>query len=395
MISVSEAKDIIRKNSTTLAPITISLKDAVGLILAEDVYASIDIPCFPQSSMDGYAFCFDDWQSSDKLIIKGAVPAGSEKKIPILKNQAVRIFTGAAIPANADTVVMQEKVAVNKEKLTINDSQLIKGSNVRPMGSEIRKGALAMQAYCKLTPAAIGFLAAIGIHEVKVFPTPKVHILITGNELTQPGQTLLHGQVYESNSFALKAVLELLHIHNVSVSFAKDDLLELRKVLEGVLGNCDLLLITGGVSVGDYDYVADTLKFCGVAELFHTVKQKPGKPLYVGKTDHCLVFGLPGNPSSALTCFYEYSLIAIERMKGIKSSSVQEKRLKLTNNYHKRAGLTHFLKANWVDDSVSLLHAQESYRLASYAHANCIVSLEEERTDYTAGDIVDVHILPC
>ena len=251
-----------------------------------------------------------------------------------------------------------------------------------------------MQTYSKLTPAAIGYLAAIGIHELMVFPTPRVHIVITGNELTQPGQALPHGQVYESNSYALKAALQQLHINNISVFFAKDDIAELKEVLTKALTNCDILLITGGVSVGDYDYVANTLKDCGVTELFHKIKQKPGKPLYAGITDNCMVFGLPGNPSSALTCFYEYALIAIDKMMGRLTSRVQTKIAPLTNSYQKKAGLTHFLKANCEGNSVSLLLAQESYRLSSYAHANSLVCLEEEKTNFQEGDLVEVHILP-
>lgn len=394
MISVSEAKHIISNNCSTLPPVTIPLQQAAGLVLAKEVFAVTDIPAFDQSAMDGYAFCFADWQQNKPLTINGEVAAGLTTKPVIQPNQAVRIFTGAAIPPNTNTVVIQEKVTVQNNQLFIQDTLLKQGSNIRPGGSEIKAGSLALEKGNRLTPASIGFLAGIGVTEVSVYPSPKIKIVITGNELKQPGETLQHGQVYESNSFTLKAALQQLHIGNVAVLYAKDDAAKLQEVLHDALTGCDILLVTGGVSAGDYDFVSTALENCGVEKLLHKVKQKPGKPLLVGKRNRQLVFGLPGNPSSVLTCFYEYVIPAIEQMMKVKRSCIQKKNLPLTNSYHKNSGLTHFLKAHCKDDTVSLLDAQESYRLRSFATSNCLVSLKEDGTDYNAGDIVEVHILP-
>lgn len=394
MISVSEAKNIITTNCKKLSPITIPLKHAAGLVLAQDVFATEDIPSFNQSAMDGYAFCFSEWKNNNTLNINGEVQAGSVKNIIAEKNQAVRIFTGAAIPENTDTVVMQEKVTATNNLLTIHDELLKPGSNVRLKGSEIKKGALVLIKGSKLSPAAIGFLASIGIKEVSVYPFPKIKIVITGNELIQPGETLQHGQVYESNSFTLKAALQQMHINNVSMVFAKDDAAALKQILATALTDCDLLLITGGVSVGDYDFVAAALKECGVTKLFHKIKQKPGKPLYAGITKDQMVFGLPGNPSSVLTCFYEYVVTAIEQMMHAETSIIQKKILPFEGVYQKKAGLTHFLKAHCNDLKVSLLDAQESYRLSSFATANCLLCLSETETTFQTGDMLEVHVLP-
>ncbi len=392
MISVGEAKDILEKNGKALTPIVMPLHKAVGLVLAEDIFAAVDVPGFNQSAMDGYAFRFDDWQENENLIIAGMVQAGSVLEGELKSKQAVRIFTGAAVPSETDTVVMQEKVVIEDDKLLINDPLLEKGGNVRLKGGEIKHGDLALPKDTKLSPAGIGFLAGIGIKEVLVYPLPRIKLVITGNELVQPGLPLQNGQVYESNSYALSAVLQQMGIQNLSISFAKDNMEELKSVLEAALQEVDILLITGGVSVGDYDFVANTLADCGVEKLFHKIKQKPGKPLFAGKRNDQLIFGLPGNPSSVLTCFYEYVVPTIAQMMNAKTSIIQKINLPLSNVYSKNAGLTHFLKGHCANGKVTLLTGQESYKLSSFATANCLVCLAENGTHYHAGDIVEVHL---
>lgn len=394
MISVSEAKDILNSAIQQLKPVTVPLNSALGLVLSQDIIAPIDVPSFNQSAMDGYAFRFDDWNRTEFLTIEGIIPAGDNYHNDILSKQAVRIFTGSAIPADLDTVVMQEKVVVEGNQLIINDDVLEKGDNVRLKGSAVKHGVLALERNTQLSPAAIGFLAGLGVSEVSVYPKPKIIVVITGNELVQPGNPLQFGLVYESNSFALTAALQQLGINNVEIKYAKDNEAELKTTLLSGLNDCDVLLITGGVSVGDYDFVANTLIECGVKKLFHRIKQKPGKPLFVGKKGNKLIFGLPGNPSSVLTCFYEYVVPSIETMMHKEVSVIKTKKLQLNNAIKKKSGLTHFLKANCAESNVTILNAQESYRLSSFATANCLVCLDEEGTIFDANAIVEVHILP-
>jgi molybdopterin molybdotransferase len=177
------------------------------------------------------------------------------------------------------------------------------------------------------------------------------------------------------------------------VFYADDNLERLTSILSDALSNSDVVLLCGGISVGDYDFVLEAATNCSVKQLFHKVKQRPGKPLYFGKKDDKVVFGLPGNPSSALTCFYEYVAETLSIMMNRKSFINVTKSL-LANDFKKVAGLTFFLKGLIKDDEVTALDAQESYRLSSYAKANCLVRLEEERTEYKKGEIVEVHILP-
>jgi len=392
MISVKEAKKIISENVSSLEPVTLSLQESAGLILAEEVYASMDIPAFPQSSMDGYAFSFEGWKQHKKLKITGEVAAGSNETFTLAPGNAVRIFTGAAVPAGADTVIMQEKVKAQNGELIIEDEALQPGNSVRSKGSEIKAGALALEKGSTLSPAAIGFLAGIGITEIKVYPNPSISIIITGNELQQPGQSLQHGQVYESNSFALKAVLQQLHIESIQILYATDKPEIITDTLKKALQQSDVVLLTGGISVGDYDFVLQASTECGVEKLFHKIKQRPGKPLYCGKRGNKLVFGLPGNPSSVLTCFYQYVIPALEKLSK-REIGLQTIKVPLAKAFQKNTGLTHFLKGFYNGKTVAPLDAQESYRLSSFAKANCLIQIDEDTTSLKEGELVNVYLL--
>jgi molybdopterin molybdotransferase len=392
MISVKEAKQIIRDNTGHLEPVRISLHKAAHHAIAEDVFSLVDIPGFNQSSMDGYALKHQSNGSNTRSLMKGEIPAGSDSPPTLLPDQAIRIFTGAMVPTGADTVIMQEKVNVENQEILILDEQLQRGSNVRLKGSDIKEGDLALAKGSLLTPGAIGFLAGTGIAEVAVFPMPDVTIIITGNELQEPGKPLLPGQVYESNSLTLSAALSQLQIKSVGLKHIDDDLEHLVIVLQEALRQSDLVLLTGGISVGDYDFVAEAATRCGVNKKFHKVKQRPGKPLYFGKKADKIIFGLPGNPSSVLTCFYEYVIPAIENMT-LRKNTLDVSYMPLRKPYKKQTGLTHFLKGWYDNEKVLVLDAQESYRLSSFAKANCLVCLEEDK-EYQEGEIVEVHRLP-
>ena len=392
MITVTEAQYIIRANTKPLQPGTTRIEDAFEKVLAADVIGQFDIPAFPQSAMDGFAFCYNDWITSHKLTVQGESAAAVGEPIELRPGQAVRIFTGAAVPGNADTVVMQEKIRLDNGLLIVEDEKIAVGANVRKKGAEIQAGDLALKKGTTLTPAAIGFLAGIGISTVPVFPYPRVGIIVTGNELEQPGEPLKYGDVYESNSFSLSAALQKMNIIP-RVFRAHDDLDQLTSILQSAINDCDVVLLTGGVSVGDYDFVIRAAEKCGVKTLFHKVKQRPGKPLFFGSKEHTIIFGLPGNPASVLTCFYEYVLEAIgiltQRDLKLKTTiATLEKPLSKTHP------LTHFLKGLYDGNVVTPLEAQESFRMRTYAEANCLVVHEEDIMEYKKGDQITIHLLP-
>jgi molybdopterin molybdotransferase len=393
MISVTEARHIIKSNIKPLAEREIPLAEAGGKILSEDIFAFCDIPSFPQSAMDGYAFRFEDWKENGKLLTGAIIQAGHPEKIRLSKGTAVRIFTGAAVPEGADTVVMQEKTRLDNNILHIEDDGLKPGANIRPPGSEIHKGQLALAAGSLLNPAAIGFLSGIGIDKVKVIPSPSISIIITGKELVTAGQPLSYGQVYESNGMILQTALRQAGFNDISITRSDDNLEELGRLIETSLKKMDLILITGGVSVGDFDFTLQAAANCGVEKWFHKLKQKPGKPLYLGAKEQKTVFGLPGNPASVLTCFYEYILPALGNLTG-KNMELASQKLRLNKAYAKKGTLTHFLRGRADGDTVTVLEGQESYKMASFASANCLIVLDEHEREYQPGEIVEIHLLP-
>ena len=391
MISVEEAKNLIRGNIKSLGSIKIQLDDAVGYVLTEDVYSSINYPSFVQSSMDGYAFAYSDIQ--DGLEIVAVMQAGATTNMHIEKGQAVRIFTGAPLPKGADTVLIQEKAKLEGNKLVVLDDHLQKGGNARPIGADIKEGALALEKGSKLSPGAIGFLASIGITEVSVFKKPSIHIILTGNELTSIGDVLSFGKIYESNSHTLKAALEIAGFKQIEVSIIGDSLEETTESLKNSLEKFDLTLFTGGISVGDYDFVLEACIANKVEQIFHKIKQKPGKPLYIGKKGDKVVCGLPGNPASVLSCYYNYITIVLDQLSNTRTA-MQTVNATLLNPYKKPAGLTHFLKGlyNPSNNEVQILEGQESFKMKSFAIANCFIELQESTTEFESGQLVKIHL---
>jgi molybdopterin molybdotransferase len=393
MISVTGAIEKIRANTHLRSPVKLPLEEAAGFVLAEDIFAGCSVPNFRQASMDGYALRHNDLLTTNEFSVTQEIAAGDTLSTFIPEGNAVRIFTGAAVPQELDTVVMQEKVEERHDKIIILDRELKKGTNVRPVGSEIKKGEIALAKNTRLSPAAIGFLAGIGITGVEVYPKPIVHLIITGKELIKPGQGLKEGQVYESNSLLLHSALKQLHIRNITIHFVDDDLNATIDTIGKALLPADLILLTGGVSVGNYDFVVKAAAACNIEQLFHKVKQRPGKPLYAGTKHNKFIFGLPGNPASVLTCFYNYVVTAIECMTGQKDL-IPKKHLPLAQSFTKRIPLTQFLRAQYYDEKVTILSAQESFRLSSFSIANCLVVLPEQTCDFMEGEKVETLLLP-
>lgn len=394
MLPVQEARQLISANTSLRPAVNTPLENTLGRVLAQTLYAPVSIPAYEQSAMDGYALQYAGWKQHGNLEIAGEMAAGATKPLSIAAHQAARIFTGAPLPEGADTVVMQEKVRVHGDALVIEDAELVKGLNVRGVGSEIIEGALALPQGSLLTPAAIGYLAGMGIRELPVYPAPRITVIVTGDELQAPGNPLQFGQVYESNSYTLRMALQQMQINNVTFLSVADDFDKLLHVIAEALGNADMLLLTGGVSVGNYDFVAKALETCGVTPVFHKLKQKPGKPLFFGTRDQQQVFGLPGNPSSVLTCFYEYVYPCIREQMGYGQTNLTPVRLPLLNDYSKKAGLTHYLKGYVSDGGVKVLQAQESYRMHSFAVCNGLIVLPEATEQVKQGELVEVHLLP-
>ncbi|HAH55331.1 MAG TPA: molybdopterin molybdenumtransferase MoeA [Flavobacterium sp.] len=390
MINVTEAKQLINENCSVLKIKTLPLLEANGSILAEPIYAIMDTPPFDQSAMDGYAFSYQNWDKKCNLTVFGEIQTGNYSTEKVLANQAVRIFTGAPIPPGTDTVVMQEKITRDGNTIQILDTFLVKGANVRPQGSQTKKGELALQERQLLSPVAISFLAGIGINKVKVFSKPTVSIIVTGKELAKAEDTISEGKIFESNSIGLIAALNQIGINPVSVEVVDDVEAEIEKAISNQLSS-DILILTGGVSVGDYDLVPASLENCGVQKIFHKIKQKPGKPFYFGRHNQTLVFALPGNPAAVMSCFYEYVAQAIGNF--TQKEYFKKMAFPLAEDFNKKAGLTFFLKGKIGENSVTVLNNQESYKLNSFAVADCLIEFDEEKEIFQKGDLVNVGMI--
>jgi len=389
MITVSEARKLISDHSRGNREEVLPLIDALDRALSADIVSPVDTPPFHQSAVDGYAFSYSDWDKKVGVEIAGEVQAGTVYNGHI-GSKGVRIFTGAPLPSGLDTVVMQEKVELTGGLIMIRDEMILAGSNVRLQGSQTKAGDIVLKKGHRMTPASISFLASLGIIQVTVYALPRIRIIVTGKELVQPGGHLGGGQIFESNSFALRSALQAMDITPVSVEIVADDEDAIVHAIQTAL-DADLLILTGGASVGEYDLVPSSLERCGVKKVFHKVKQKPGKPFYFGTFDNVLVFGLPGNPAAVLSCFYEYITPAIGKFTGRQ----YQKRLKmiLAHDFQRKPGLTQFMKGKTKGNTVFILDHQESYLMNSFSHADALVELEEERDVITKGELVDVLMI--
>ena len=390
LVSVSQARALIASSLPQIKPSLKELMHSTGLAAAEDIFSPLDIPAFDQSSMDGYAIYAEDIKGP--LAVQGVIAAGDGNPELLQRNHAMRIFTGAPLPAGADTIVMQEKVVVDASGITVTDTDIGIGTHVRKLGSELKKGELVLKKGTVITAPVTGLLASLGISSISVYPRLAVCLIATGNELQMPGQPLERGQVYESNIYFLQAALKPYAENLESVLYVRDDLEAIQEALARALRESDMVILTGGVSVGDYDFVRKAADQLGIHCKFHKVKQKPGKPLYFGTRENKIIFGLPGNPASVVSCFYEYVLPAVRYMLHLPQEELVTAVLK--DNFKKVKGLTQFLKAYFEEGEVEILEAQESYRQRSFAIANCLVALDENRLDYEKGETVMVRLLP-
>ena len=391
MISIQQAISIVKEN---VKPLNISesklLSDCLGFTLAKDVFSSINMPPFRQSAMDGYAVNMHD---SNQYKIIDEVKAGDSHQPILISGEVVRIFTGAPVPDTANAIIIQEHVSVNNNTLTAN-KPINLNANIRPLGEQTKKGDIALHKGTKLTPAGIGFLASLGITEVMVNKPLSIALIVTGNELAKAGESLKYGQIYESNAIMLSSALRNLGYMNVKITTVGDDYQSTYNVLQNAISNNEMVLVSGGISVGDYDFVGKALLDIGVEQLFYKVKQKPGKPLFFGKKDNAFVFALPGNPASALSCFYVYVNTALQRLSGNEHFELPKTTAKSTSNFIKKGDRAQFLKAIYNNNQVEILEGQNSSMIHTFALANALVYVPENLNKIAVNDAVEVLLLP-
>lgn len=387
--TVNEAKNLlqsqVKKGRTGIVPI----QQSNGKILFSGILAPMDVPSFDNSAMDGYAIAWDDSQEFFEVI--GQVAAGEVASKSIKKGEAVRIFTGASIPKGADTVIQQEKIIRTNSQIQFQKQDFKRGASVRSRGAQCKKGQEILPAGSKINPGSIALLASLGITEIEVFDLPKLALIVTGDELREIGEELNVGQIYNSTGPALQAYLATIGITDLVIIHAADTYQKVFSAIEEGLATADFLLVTGGISVGDFDFVKEALSENGVDEIFYKLTQRPGKPLFAGRKNEKIVFGLPGNPASVLTCFLNYVKPSILQWSGHVDIWRPSEILPLSASFSKSVSLTLFLKAKIRSGMIEILSGQESFNLLSFGEADGLAEIPIESKFIEAGTLISFY----
>lgn len=387
MIDVREAKRRVMANVQAMPVEAVPLIDALGRFAAGNVIAPFDHPLFDCSAMDGYAFAFGaaEWN------VVGEVAAGDVFPRALAKGECVRIFTGAMVPEGADTVVMQEHTQRTGDTMSHSDVRLKRGGNVRFKGEQLRTGDVALPKGTQLDAAAIGLLASVGVQEVQVAKKPRVAVLVSGDEFAE-GETPKPGKIFGSNGVMLQAALCEAGVEASTVQVS-DDREALIAAWKNAAQEHDLILSTGGVSVGDHDLIHPTLDALGAEVIFHRVMQKPGRPMLFARLQGTSVFGLPGNPRAVMVLFLEYVAPYIRAMQGAHGPGPRSGHLPIAHAVHVKGDRAEFRAAQVANGKVKLLADEGSHMLRSLTGANAIAFLPAEVRELKAGDPVEVHYI--
>ena len=393
-MSVIQARQFIAQ---FLSPVTetenIATMHALGRVLAAEIISPSNVPNHNNSAMDGYAFKFSEGAKIIKII--GTAFAGRPFAGEISAGECVKIMTGAVIPTGADTVVMQERIAIKSDCITLLDVP-IKGANVRQAGEDLKLGQIVLAGGHTIKPADLGLIASLGVGEVSVFRKLKVAFFSTGDELVGVGKDLAEGQIYDSNRYTIFGMLTRLGvvISDLGVVPDKPDLLE--KTLLKAASENDVVITSGGVSVGEADYMKALLAKHGQV-LFWKINMKPGRPLAYGKVGRSHYFGLPGNPVSAMVTFYQFVQPALQALSGAVARPMPFFNVECTTSIKKATGRTEFQRAILFDDNgiwkVKPLPNQGSGVLSSMSAANCFIVLDDTTGNCAAGTMVKVQTL--
>lgn len=392
MIEVEAARNILLQTVQMTAGSEQDLFAAAGHRLARAVHAVHDHPLFDMSAVDGYAFAVTSGSASWRVMLELA--AGDAIGKALLPGECARIFTGAMMPLGADTVVMQEHVERKGETITHNDQGLRCGANVRRRGEQLRAGDPLLQAGVHLGPAEIGLLASAGIRTVQVHARPSVSIVRTGGEFTEASSPE-PGRIFSSNDVMLAAALLQEGIPSSGRLFTpKDERPELLRELQLAMDSSDVVITTGGVSVGEHDLVRSCLEELGAEVLFHGVRQKPGKPMLFARLGNTVIFGLPGNPRAVMIAWYEYVLPYLRAMQGAIDPWLRSERLPISAAVQFKGARAEFRVAEVRQGEVHLLADQGSHMLSNLIAAQAIAYFPSTMSALDAGDLVELHYLP-
>ena len=389
MISEEEACSKILKTIQPLPARRVSLLSALGCFAAEDYFARQPLPNFDNSAMDGYAVVASSGRTGERLRLIGEQPAGLDRQLRISPGEAVRIFTGAPTPAGADAVVMQEDVTRDRDEIVLNVG-VEPGEFIRKRGCDLSEGQKILSAGERIRAATLALLASQGFSDLAVGAEVSVAIVSTGNELVSVGDELRQGQVYESNSALLQALLKRCGAMLKSAEHSRDDRESLIETIERGLKN-HVLIITGGVSVGEHDLVQLALRSLGAKIDIWRVAIKPGKPFLFGRAGGCAVFGLPGNPVSAFVTFLQFVRPAILKMMGAADLDLPKVPARLIADITNDGDRPHYVRGKLEGGKFTPVGRQESHALFGLSQSNALLRVAVGES-LKAGEIVDVQI---
>ncbi len=402
VLAFEDALEKILKHSHRLLPVRTPISHALGSVLAEEIKAREAIPLFDSSSVDGYAVRSDEIKgASDKnpvsLPLQGTVFAGATPPHPLRPSHTMKIMTGAPLPRHADAVVMREIVR-DKDRSIVFKAATKRGNNLRRRGEEFSKGETVFLKGLLITPPVVGMCAALGYPSLKVYRKPRVAIVVNGNELRSPSAKLRPGQIRDSNSFAIAAALESIGIVPCLILHSRDTKEHLSRTFARALMESDVVVSAGGVSVGDSDFVKDVLSDLRVRTVFWKVAMKPGKPNYFGTRGKKIVFGLPGNPVSAMISLETLVMPALRKMMGIPYAGLSTEEALLETDFRKAPGRLEFVRAiatrtsdgRW---SVRPAVGQGSHMIGGLARANCVIVVPVECEQIAKGEPVTIRFL--
>ncbi|MFC1889316.1 gephyrin-like molybdotransferase Glp [Thermodesulfobacteriota bacterium] len=400
MLKYDDALAQCMENTRTLPRERVPLLDSLGRVLREDIRSSIDIPPFHRSAMDGYAVRWGDLRTASsasprRLRVLRDLAAGSRTSRKVLKGEAIRIMTGAPLPAGADAVVMVEYTERDDPFVKIFRS-VERGENIGPAGEDVAKGETILEKGVVIGPADMGMAAACGRKAIYVAKRPRIGFFSTGDEVAVPGTRRRAGQIFDANGYSLSGLAREAGAEPIFLGVVRDREEDLVGIFERTKG-LDLIVLSGGVSVGDYDLVYKTMKATGVKELFWRVAIKPGKPIFVGRRSRQLLFGLPGYPVSAMVTFLLFVRPVIDRMLGKAVIGMQKGRARVLEERKLKPGRMKFLRASLESGpdgpGVRIIRNQHSGVLKSMVAGDVLVEVPGRTARLKKGRIADIHYM--
>jgi molybdopterin molybdotransferase len=389
MISEEDARAKILETVRTLSSRRLSILEALGRFAAQDYFARLPLPMFDNSAMDGYAVIASDCQKGARLQVVGEQPAGADRKLRVSNGNTVRIFTGAPMPAGADAIVMQEEVTRSGDEIVINVA-VQAGEFVRQRGCDLGEGQKILTAGEGITAATAALLASQGFDEVVVGGDVRAAIISTGDELANPGERLQPGQIYDSNSTLLQALLRRAGANVALTQQCKDDADSLRKAFEAGTGS-EIVIVSGGVSVGEHDLVQAALRNLGAKIDIWRVAIKPGKPFLFGQLRNSLVFGLPGNPVSAFVTFLQFVRPAVLKMMGAADIELPKAPARLVVDLNNDSDRAHYFRGRLDHGDFTPIGRQESHALFGLSQSNALLRLSSGEIRQR-NDLIEVEL---